>query len=129
MLKLLLVCLGSGVGGVARFTLVNFIHKLFGKAFPYGTLTVNCLGSFLIGILFAILFSKTNDITQALFLLVIVGFLGGFTTFSTFSIETMYLFIDEKFYLAFLNVFLSIILCLSFTGLGIYLSKYFLKFF
>jgi CrcB protein len=83
---ILAVAAGGAIGAVGRFLLGRSMMKLLGPSFPYGTLTVNILGSFLIGLLVAALAAKFADVPQWQAFLV-VGILGGFTTFSTFTLE------------------------------------------
>jgi CrcB protein len=78
---------GSFLGGIARFGLSKFVQELSGGRFPYGTLSVNILGSFFIGVMFALAEHRTMHTELRLFLT--TGLLGGFTTFSTFSYEAL----------------------------------------
>lgn len=113
----LLVSLGAAFGGAARYWLSNYIYKFLPAVFPYGTLSVNIIGSFIIGIII-FYFDERNLISSNLKVFLTVGFCGGFTTFSTFSLETINLFRDSQIGLGILNIFLSLFLCL----LGIYLA-------
>ena len=89
MLKsLLIVGTGSFIGGAMRYLLSTFIKNVSGQGFPWGTLSVNLLGCFLFGIIFAI-FSKNSSTDNTLFLLLATGICGGFTTFSTFANESV----------------------------------------
>ena len=118
----LLVSIGIGgfFGAISRFLIASFMQKLTGSLFPVGTLTVNILGSFIIGILF-IYFEHT--VQPQLKALLITGFLGALTTFSTFSLET-YLMLGEGAYLrAILNITLNIIFTITATTLGIIVAK------
>ena len=120
--------IGSRLGGIFRFVISLFFTLKYGKAFnnfPIGILLVNILGSFLMGLFWAFFIKKEEyDILQ-LFLL--TGFLGGFTTFSTFSYETMLLFqsgeILKALVYSFGSVVLSIIACFS----GFYIMNLFVK--
>ena len=87
MPHLLLIFLGGGTGAMCRFALNNMVGRALGTAFPYGTLTINLLGAFCIGIVVELMALKLSAPTQIRFLLV-TGFLGGFTTFSAFSLES-----------------------------------------
>lgn len=122
MISYLLVSLGAAVGGGLRFGISRFTYKIFPVTFPYGTLIVNIVGSFLIGIIMFYLGPK-EIISPRFRLFLTVGFCGGFTTFSTFSFETFSLFRDSQFTLAGLNVLLNVLLCLT----GIYLAYVFTK--
>lgn len=87
MIKLLLVFVGGGAGSVARYTMMHFISRWMGLSFPWHTLGVNLLGAFLIGALTEFLALRIS-VVESIRLLLITGFLGGFTTFSAFSLET-----------------------------------------
>ncbi|GBD91641.1 putative fluoride ion transporter CrcB [bacterium BMS3Abin04] len=117
MINILLVAFGAGIGGGFRYWVSDLSYKIFPIYFPYGTLVVNVLGSFLLGILI-FGFDEKDLINPPLKLLLGVGFCGGFTTFSTFSFETINLLRDTQFYLAGMNIILNLFLGL----LGIYLA-------
>lgn len=93
------------------------------RTFPYGTLAVNVLGSFLMGLSIIMIDDHFKIINQALRLLLLVGFLGGFTTFSAFSIETVNLLESNKIIQAGIYVLSSVILCLLAAWLGSLLAK------
>ncbi len=117
MLNYILVSAGAAIGGALRFGISSYIQKNISVIFPYGTLFVNVAGSFILGIIMFYLNEKEligNDFR----LFLSVGFCGGFTTFSTFSYETLNLFRDSEFGLAIYNVLLNVVLCL----VGIYLA-------
>lgn len=88
MEKLLLVMAGGGLGAASRYGISLLAVKMWGTRFPWGTLTVNLAGCFLIGLLFG-LSDRVRLLTPEMRLLLITGFLGALTTFSTFSIETV----------------------------------------
>ncbi len=105
-------------GGLARYYLSGWVYSLLGRAFPYGTFAVNVIGAYLIGLIMEFgLRSTALPVTLRLGLT--VGFLGGLTTFSTFSYETFTLLEDGRFMVAFTNVLASVAVCLLFTWLGI----------
>ncbi len=112
---LLAVALGGAIGASARFLISTGMHRLLGGSFPYGTLTVNILGSLLIGFLFSYFEQTISPLQKAL---LVTGMLGALTTFSTFSLETL-LILQEGLYLkALLNMGLNLILCLGATMAG-----------
>lgn len=124
MTSLLYVAGGGAIGSVLRYLLTSAVHGLFGRTFPYGTLSVNIIGALLIGFLSVILGDKV-DTNAGWRMLLIVGLLGGFTTFSAFSLETMHLIQGGQPGKAVLNVLLSIGLCLVGCWLGIIIGKKF----
>lgn len=123
MLKLLLV-IGSGsfIGGVSRFLIARYIQQTVLSTFPYGTLFVNLVGCFLVGLFFG-LSEKGNMGSAEVRLFLTVGFCGGFTTFSTFSFENMGLLRDGNFYYFSLYAGLSVFLGLLATFAGHILTK------
>jgi fluoride exporter len=90
-MNFLIVFIGGGVGSVARFALSSLVGKYAGTNFPWGTLAVNLIGAFCIGLVVEALALKTNAPPQ-LRLLLVTGLLGGFTTFSAFSLENALMF-------------------------------------
>lgn len=110
-----LFCAG---GGLTRYYLSGWVYSMLGRAFPYGTFVVNIVGAYLIGLIME-LGLRSTLIPDTLRLGLTVGFLGGLTTFSTFSYETFALLEDGRFLVAFVNILASVALCLLFTWLGI----------
>lgn len=116
MLKnILLVGAGGFTGSVLRYLVSHFVNN---NTFPWATLIVNITGCFVIGLL-AVIITQNNDTR----LLLATGLCGGFTTFSAFSFETIKLVQQQQFITAILYITLSIMLGLSATAAGIYLSK------
>lgn len=111
-----LFCAG---GGLARYYFSGWVYGLLGRAFPYGTFAVNVVGAYFIGLVMELGLTGTA-ISDTLRVGLTVGFMGGLTTFSTFSYETFKLLEDGQFGVAFVNVLASVAVCLVFTWLGIF---------
>lgn len=123
MFNLLFIFIGAGLGGVLRYWITSASYAVLGREFPYGTLIVNISGCFFMGLVFILLMERVHSMAPALRALLLIGFLGGFTTFSSFSIETLNLFENGELLAAFTNICLSIILCLSATWIGVTLGR------
>ena len=119
MLNTLLIFLGAGFGGVSRYWVSNITYGFLGRQFPYGTLIVNVSGCFLMGLLFVLTLERFNSMGAPLRALLLIGLLGGYTTFSSFSIETVNLFENGAYLSAALNILCSVILCIAATWLGV----------
>ena len=117
------VALCGAMGCLARYFISGWVYDIFGRSFPYGTFVVNILGAFIIGLLmeFGI---RSTLIPPTLRMGITVGFLGGLTTFSTFSYETFRLLEEGDFITATVNVIISVIVCLLFTWAGITTARY-----
>ena len=122
MFNILLVATGGAVGAVLRFILTNLSKNLFTSSI-YGTFSVNILGSFLIGYLITSDYVKNLSQDFVKFFL-IIGLLGSFTTFSTFSYEVINLINSKKMLISFLYIFISIFLCILFAYLGMIINKF-----
>jgi len=123
MIKILMVGMGGFAGSICRYIISDLSHKIFSEPlFPYGTLTVNVIGCLLIGLLGGL--SETRQIfTPEIRVLVLVGFLGGFTTFSTFGYEIFTFARDGQFVAALTNLMLHLILGFGSVWLGFSMSK------
>ena len=123
MLKTLaFIAAGGALGAMMRFLSQATVYELVGKTFPYGTLFVNVTGSFLMGLLSIFLVEKFN-LGAEWHLAILVGVLGSFTTFSTFSIETLVLFEQGDMLKAMTNILLSVVLCVAAVWMGAFLAK------
>ena len=120
--KFILVFMGGGLGAFARYVLAGWVQQSSGNGFPWGTLAVNVGGSLLIGLVMS-LSSRMLWITPQLRLLLATGFLGGFTTFSTFSYETFSLVQDGELAFAGFNVVFTVMACLAGTWAGIAVGR------
>ena len=116
------VFIGGGVGSVFRFWVSSLVQKTAQSHIPYGTLTVNVVGSFLIGFIIAYIESRSTEFPFWRQLL-IIGFLGGFTTFSSFSYDTLSLFRNNEILAAFLNIAGNVGLCLGASFLGMWVGR------
>jgi fluoride exporter len=118
MIKILFI-IGSGsfIGGVARYLVSKLVQNTFITSFPLGTMVVNVIGCFLIGIIFG-LSERGNVMSSELRLFLTVGFCGGFTTFSTFAYENVSLLRDGNYFIFALYTGLSVFLGLLATYLG-----------
>lgn len=121
--NIILVLLGGGIGSVIRYLISYFFNKYQTTFFPWPTFIANSLGCFLIGLFFAYTL-KNNVQSETLKLLLITGFCGGFTTFSSFALENYNLLQNNNQITAYIYMATSIILTISAVGLGSYLSKY-----
>lgn len=118
---LIYVIIGSSLGGAARYLSQEFVQKNFPSFLPLGTLSVNVLGSFIIGIIYAL--AEKSRISAEVRILIATGFCGGFTTFSSFSFENVKLLQDGEFFNTALYVVLSLVICFVAVYLGILFTK------
>ena len=116
------IAVGGGLGSVARFIVTREMERCLGNFLPYGTLIVNVLGSLALGWL-ATVFLARPEINIALRLGIAVGFLGAFTTFSAFSLESVQLMLNGAVWRAALNVAANTVVCLGMCYLGMQLAR------
>lgn len=117
MNNILLIALGGAIGSVSRYGCQKWIYQLYPHPYPFGTFTVNILGSFLVGLIFA-LSEKSYLPTPGWTLLLIVGFCGGFTTFSAFSLETLSLIRNGAIFPAIFYITASVVIGLLAVWVG-----------
>lgn len=125
MVKLLYIAFGGAMGAVFRYLISGF--RFFDGIFPWGTLTVNLMGSFLIGFLWALF--EESTLSSNMRLLIFTGFLGAFTTFSTFSLENFNLLRDHEIKLLLVNVVISNVSGIVLVFFGFVLARYTIHFF
>lgn len=123
MNQLLAIALGGSFGAVFRFLVASGMSQWLGREFPYGTLAVNILGSFLLGLLTEALIVQRIAIAFEYRSAILVGFIGAFTTFSTFSLETLYLIEQGSLTKALGNIFISVSACILAVWLGLLCSR------
>jgi CrcB protein len=122
MNQVLAIAAGGAVGSVLRFWMSTWVHSFAGRSFPYGTLTVNVLGCLAMGFLFVLFVDRLSD-NNVLRAGILIGVLGGFTTFSSFSIETFNLIEQGAWVKAAANMTGSLLLCVGATWVGVILGR------
>ncbi len=122
MIQTLAIAGGGAVGALLRFWVSTWVYARLGRDFPWGTLAVNVAGSLLMGLLYVLLIERLA-VPPAWRAALLVGLLGAFTTFSTFSIETFNLIEEGALLAALANVLLSVVLCLLGAWLGVWLGR------
>lgn len=125
LFRLALIAAGGAVGAVLRYTVAGFVQQWTGSVFPWGTLAVNVLGSFVIGLLWAL--SEVAPLGPRWTPFVFVGVLGAFTTFSTYALESLNLLRDGEVRLALFNVVLHNGLTLAAVALGFFAVRLLLR--
>jgi CrcB protein len=122
LLQIMAIAGGGALGALGRFWVSTGVYRILGRDFPWGTMAVNTLGSFLMGLLFVLFLERLAagpEVRAAL----TVGFLGAFTTFSTFSLETLVLVEEGDLGRAFLNMWASVLICLLACWAGVLLGR------
>ena len=122
MNQVLAIAAGGAVGSVLRFWMSTWVHSFAGRTFPYGTLTVNVVGCLAMGFLFVLFVDRLSD-NNVLRAGILIGVLGGFTTFSSFSIETLNLIEQGAWIKAVANMTGSLLLCVGATWIGVILGR------
>ncbi len=123
MQNYVVVFIGAGLGGILRYWSSAFVYKFLSTDFPYGTLFVNVLGSFLIGI-FMYYLDANEMISVETRIFLTTGFCGGLTTFSTFSFETINFLKEREFLFAGLNILSNVVITLLVLFIAYKLSKF-----
>ena len=125
MLNLFAIFIGGGLGSLGRYFL-SILLRTYSLDFPIATLSVNIIGSLILGFAVALFWMKapSSAMHDTLKLAITIGFCGGLTTFSTFSWETFDMIKQGEFLLAFLYTFISILVCVLAVSLGAFLAKY-----
>jgi CrcB protein len=121
MLQVTVIALGGALGALMRFWVSTGFYTLLGRDFPYGTLAVNLIGSLLMGFLTIWMLDKV--LAPEWKMAVLIGFLGAFTTFSTFSLDTFYLIESDAYFKALLNIFSNVLLCILAVWIGMLLAR------
>ena len=122
MEKILFVFIGGGTGAISRYGLSLLAVKIFGGRFPLGTLFVNCLGCFLIGLIFS-LGAEKNIINSSFRLFFVTGFLGGLTTFSTYGIESVNFAVNGMMNISLINIAANNLCGLFLVLLGLWIGR------
>ncbi|MFP6808651.1 MAG: fluoride efflux transporter CrcB [Pseudomonadales bacterium] len=122
MSELIAIAVGGALGALSRYWLTEFANVIFGTDFPYGILIINITGSFAIGLVF-IMVVERDLFPVVLSAGLMVGFLGAFTTFSTFSIQAVGLIETERFIAAVLYIIGSVVLCIVAAAAGVFIAR------
>ena len=123
MARFLWICLGGAAGTGCRYLLTGWVFRMTGQGFPYGTLAVNVLGSFLLG--FILQYELTaGALPPTLRLALTTGFTGGFTTYSAFNDETIRLFQRGSWGMGAANIVATLLTCLAAGFLGVVLARW-----
>jgi CrcB protein len=122
MVNIFIIGIGGFLGAISRYGVALWIGQRWGRSFPLGTFVINVSGSFLIGLLMSLL-TERFMVNPQWRLMLVVGFLGAYTTFSTFEYETGALLKDSEWLIAMLNVLLSVIVGFIALKLGEVIAK------
>ena len=121
LIKILLLATGGAIGTVSRYAISGMTHKYIAGTFPVGTLMVNVLGSLIIGLIWGIW--ETASISSHMRTFIFIGILGGFTTFSTYSLETLNLFREGEVKMAIVNILANNILGILMVFAGFFAAR------
>ena len=122
MIKYILLATGGAIGTILRYSMSGLTYRIVNSVFPWGTIVVNLAGSFAIGLLWG--FFEIQNISSNMRNFIFIGILGGFTTFSTYALESLNLFRDGEIKLAMTNLLISNICGLILVFAGFMLSKF-----
>lgn len=122
-MKIFLIGIGGFIGALARFYTSKWVNMLIGHRIPFGTMTVNVVGSFIMGLLVTLSVERMV-VSEDIRMLIGVGFLGAFTTFSTFSVESVYLVEEGSYLPAFIYISGNLLLSIFAAFVGIVLARY-----
>jgi len=117
------VALGGALGALSRYGLSNLIYQQLGRGFPWGTLVVNVAGSLIMGFLLIYLVEERFSLHETWRSLLVVGFLGALTTFSTFSADSILLLQQGEILKCMLNILVNVLICMLFVALGMLIAK------
>ncbi|MDG2501481.1 MAG: fluoride efflux transporter CrcB [Porticoccaceae bacterium] len=125
MINWIAVAVGGALGAMARYAVSTLLFDAASHRFPYATLTVNVLGSFIMGILFVVIVEKAV-LPPEMRSILMVGFLGAFTTFSTFSLDALGLWQNGDLLMALVYALGTVVLCLAAVAIAVWLTRSFL---
>lgn len=123
-MQTLAIAAGGALGALTRYWVSTAVYAWLGRGFPWGTLSVNVIGSLLMGILYILLLERLT-VSAELRAFLLVGFLGAMTTFSTFSLETVVLLQDADWFKAVVNILVSVVTCVLATLVGMAIARQF----
>lgn len=121
-MSLMWIALGGGTGSVLRYLLSMQIDEVSTSPLPLGIMSVNIIGSLLMGF-FTWLLIHQFEVNAEIRAVVLFGLIGGFTTFSSFSSQSLAYFLDGEYFLMLLNIVLSVVLCIIAAGAGLFIAK------
>jgi CrcB protein len=126
MMKMFNIAIGGAMGALLRYWISGVAYRLLNSDFPWGTLSVNLAGSLVIGLMWGV--SESVEFSQNMRMLIFIGILGSFTTFSTFSLENFHLLRHGEYWFLSVNIVASVLLGIVFVFAGFFISKSILEF-